>query len=78
MNVILTSRIIHLEQRHVVYPSYSVYHTVRMNICINKESIILDHQDASTVYVRLQSYTATSDDPEHSIIRGRVIRLPQK
>jgi hypothetical protein len=36
-NVILTSKIKHFEERQVVYPSYSAFHTARMNIFIIKE-----------------------------------------
>jgi hypothetical protein len=37
VNVILTSKIKHFEERQVAYPSHNAYHTARMNICINKE-----------------------------------------
>jgi hypothetical protein len=37
VNMILTSKSKHFEERQVEYPSYSTYHAARMNICINKE-----------------------------------------
>jgi hypothetical protein len=35
INMILTSKITHFAERQVVCPSYSVYHTARMNIQVN-------------------------------------------
>jgi hypothetical protein len=55
VNVILTSKIKHLEERQVVCPSYSVYHTARMNICINKMRLQQQSEHRSAKELPLQN-----------------------